>query len=202
MAASEVQIANLALQILGAPSIISLTADTLSAREMNLAFASVRDAELSRRRWRFSITRTSLPALVATPDSDYAYQYQLPGNFIRLIEGGDIRSVVDMCDYRSMNGAALYQVEGRRILTNLPAPLAIRYVSRVTDTTLFTPSFDLALAASLADQTCEKITQSTDKQVVCRSRYKDAIREAATANALELASESQADDTWVMARTM
>lgn len=202
MAASEAQLANLSLQILGAPSIISLSDDTLSAREMNLAFASVRDAELNRRRWRFSIVRASLPALVAAPDSDYAYQYQLPGTFIRLIEGGDIRTTVDMGDYRSSNGSALYQVEGRRLLTNLPAPIAIRFIARITDTTLFTPAFDMAFASSLALQTCEKITQSTDKQVVCRAIYKDAIREAAAANALEQASESMGDDTWVMARTL
>jgi hypothetical protein len=201
MAASEVQIANLALQMLGAPSIISLTEDTLSAREMNLAFASVRDAELNRRRWRFSIVRTSLPALASTPDSDYAYQYQLPGNFIRLIEGGDIRAVVDLSDYRGSNGAALYQIEGRRLLTNLPAPLAIRYIARITDTGLFTPAFDMAFAASLALQTCEKITQATQKQAACDVLYRKAIREAASANALELASEPQGDDTWVMART-
>jgi hypothetical protein len=199
MAASEVQIANLGLQILGAPSIIALTEDTLSAREMNLAFASVRDAELNRRRWRFSIVRVSLPAMLVTPDSDYPYQYQLPGDFIRLIEGGDIKTVVDMSDYRGGFGAQ-YQIEGRKILTSLPAPLKIRHISRVTDTTLYTPAFDMAFAACLAYQTCEKITQSTQKQAMCRATYKEAIREAAVAQALELASEVQGDDTWVMAR--
>lgn len=202
MAASDVQIANLALQLLGARSILDLTQDTLEAREMNLAFASVRDSEFNKRRWRFTITRVSLPALVATPDSDYAYQYELPGDFIRLIEGGDIRTVVDLNDYRSGNGSALYSIEGRRILTNLPAPLAIRHITRVTDTTLFTPSFDMAFAAALAEQTCEKITQSTAKKGDCRVAYRLAIRDAATANALELSSEPAADDTWVMARAL
>jgi hypothetical protein len=70
MAASEVQIANLALQMLGAPQIQLLTQDTLSAREMNLAFASVRDSELNKRRWRFSIMRSDpLPAMSAQPST-------------------------------------------------------------------------------------------------------------------------------------
>src|SRR5688572_9610430 len=100
MAASETQIANRALQKLGQPSILALTANLSRAVEMNKAFASVRDAELNRRRWRFSFVRVSLPALASTPDSDYTYKYQLPGDFIRLVEGGDIRSCVDLTDYR------------------------------------------------------------------------------------------------------
>jgi hypothetical protein len=200
MAASETQIANLALQLLGAPSIINLTYDTLSAREMNLAYASVRDAELNRRRWRFSIQRASLPALASTPTgNDYARQFQLPGDFIRLIEGEDISTTVDLSDYRGRVGAQ-YSIEGRRILSNLAAPLKIRYIARVTDTTLYTPSFDMAFAAKLAFQTCEKITQSTTKQESCRLSYKEAIRDAAIAQALELPSEASGDDTWVMAR--
>lgn len=200
MAASETHIANLGLQILGAPSIINLTDDTLSAREMNLAYASVRDAELNRRRWRFSIVRASLAALAAAPSGDdFERQFQLPGDFIRLIEGGDLSSVVDLSDYRGRIGAQ-YSIEGRRILSNLSAPLAIRYISRITDTTLFTPSFDMALAAKLAFQTCEKITQSTTKQETCRATYKEAIRDAAIAQALELPSEAIGDDTWIMAR--
>lgn len=202
MAASETQIANIGLQMLGARSILDLTEDTLEGREMNLAFATVRDAELNRRRWRFSFSRVSLPALVSTPDSDYDLEYQLPGDFIRLLEGGDIRSLVDMSDFRAANGAALYSIEGRKILTNLTAPLAIRYIARITDTTLFTPAFDMAFAAALAKQTCQKITQSTEKVVVCDREYRAAIREAAQANALELPPEQTADDTWVIARAM
>lgn len=202
MAASPVQIANLALQILGAPQINLLTEDTLSAREMNLAFASVRDSEFNVRRWRFTITRASLPALSAAPPFDYDYQYQLPGDFIRLIEGGDIATLVDLSDYRSLNGAALYQLEGTKLITNLGAPLNIRYIARISDTTTFSPAFDMAFAAALAKQCCQKITQSVEKEAAADKAYTRAIRDAARANALELPSVSQADDTWVMARTL
>jgi hypothetical protein len=200
MAASEVQIANLALQILGEDRITALTDDFKRAEAMNLAFASVRDSELNKRRWRFSILRMSLPALVSTPDSDYGYEYQLPGDFIRLVEGGDIRSTADLTDYR--NGAKLdYSIEGRKILTDLGAPLAIRYIARITDTTQFTPAFDMAFAAALAEQTCERITGSMEKTKLAIVQYRKAIRDAALAQALELPPAPQADDTWIMART-
>lgn len=202
MAASDTHIANMALLKLGEGAILNITEDSHPAREINRAYAAVRDAELNRRRWRFSIERVSLPALAATPDSDYAYQYQLPGNFIRLIEGGDIRTVVDMNDYRSANGAALYSLEGRRILTNLTAPLSIRQIVRITDTTQYTPAFDDAFASRLAHTCCWRITNSLDKEAACLRDYKQAVREGALAGALEAASEVTGDDTWMMARAL
>jgi hypothetical protein len=199
MAASETALANRALQKLGARRIMNLSEDSLEAREMSLAFAPVRDAELNRRRWRFSFRRESLPALAQAPDSDYARQFQLPGDFIRLLEGGDIVNTVDLSEYRS-GGVPLYSIEGRRLLTDLPAPLSIRFVGRVTDTTLFVPAFDEAFASRLAYETCEKITQSTKKKGECLNDYGVAIGEARRAQALELPSVSIDDDTWLMAR--
>jgi hypothetical protein len=200
MAASDTHIANLALLKLGESAILNLTEDSHKARELLRAYAAVRDAEFNRHRWRFTIERVALPALVATPIADYAYQYQLPGDFIRLIYGGDIKTTVDMNDYRGGHGAQ-YSIEGRKILTSLPAPLSIRYIRRITDTTLHSPAFDEAFASRLAYTCCFRITNSNTHLEACLRDYKVAIREATQAQALELASEAIADDTWVMART-
>lgn len=201
MAASQTHIANIALQKLGEGPILNLTDDEHKAREMNRAFAAVRDAELNRRIWRFSLARESLAALVAAPIGDeYERQFLLPNDFIRLVPGLDIQGLVDFTDYRGASGTALYSIEGRKLLTNLAAPLKIRYIRRVTDTTLYTPAFDAAFASRLAYECCERITGSTEKQDRCMRDYKTAIREAVVAQALELASESQADDTWMIAR--
>lgn len=199
MPASIISICNRALQILGADSIINLQEDNNRTRALNIAYEPVRDAELQRRRWRFSIKRVSLPALSATPDSDYARQFQLPNDYLRLIPGGDLRTLTDMSDYRSM-GSALYSVEGMQLLTNLGAPLAIRYIARITDAAIYNASFAEALSARIAHACCERITQSDSKQQLAWGLYKQAIKEATLANAIEGAPESVADDTWVVAR--
>jgi len=198
---SEVAISNAALIKLGDEVITSMTDQANRARVCNARFAQVRDAELRRHRWRFSIERTSLPALASTPDSDYAYQYQLPNDFLRLIEGGDIVSMVDLADYRGRE-AALYQIEGRKILTDLSAPLAIRYIRQVTDTALFDPCFAEAFASRLAYEICVKITGNDSARESCLVDYRTAIREAIRANALELAPQPLGDDTWVAARAL
>lgn len=200
MSAGIVSICNRALQILGSGTLTAINEDSTAGRVMSVAYEPVRDAELGRRRWRFSIKRASIPALATAPDSDFGYEYPLPGDYLRLIEGGDIVASADLSDYRG-SPAALYQVEGKAILTNLPAPLAVRYIARITDVSMFSPPFCEALAARIAYECCYRITESTAKEETCLRRYTLAIREAVQANAIERAPESIGDDTWVMART-
>lgn len=198
---SEVAIANAALSKLGEEPILALTDDTTPARTLNGRYRAVRDAELRRRRWRFAIRRVSMAALSAAPDSDYARQFQLPNDYLRLIEGGDIVSVVDFTDFRGRSNA-LYSIEGRAILTDLGDPLAIRYIAQITDTATFDAAFTEALASRLAYECCKKITGSDAERDRCLEDYNKAIKEATRANALELATEDTVDDTWVMARAL
>jgi len=198
--ASDVSICNAALIKLGADTILELTDNNSRARAMNERYAAVRDAELYRRRWRFSLKRAQLPALATAPLSDYANAFQVPDDFLRLTEGGDIRSLSDLSDFRDVCSAPLYSIEGSAILTQLSAPLNIRYIARVTDSGLFHPAFSEALSARLAWELCERITQSDSKRQLATADYKTAIAEAVRAQALEVASTSQADDTWVAGR--
>ena len=198
--ASEVSICNRALQLLGADTIIALTDDTSRARTMATAYQAVRDAELERRKWRFAIKRVQLAALSTAPVFGYAYQYQVPNDYLRLIPGGDLVSVADLSDYRT-GSSALYVVEGDKILTDLGAPLSIRYLARIEDSATFSPSFSEALSARLADDCCERITQSDSKRQLAMAAYSRAVKEAVRANAIEAAPESQADGEWIMART-
>lgn len=199
MARSDVSICNRALDKLGADAITSLSDNNDRARRMNRAYEAVRQAELRRRRWKFSIKRTTIAALADEPDSDFSYQYQLPSDYLRLLPGADLYASEDQSDYRSGPNAA-YSVENGKILTNVEAPLSIRYIADITDASLFDAAFSEALSARLAYENCEAITGSTSKQEQCRNDYAMSIREAARASALESAPEYPSDSEWVMAR--
>lgn len=196
---SEVSIANRALTLLGADLIIALTDDNNRGRTMNANYEAIRDAELDRHRWRFSIARATLPALTAAPAFGFARQFQVPINFLKLIEGGDLTTGADLTDYRT-GSSALWSREGDKILTSLNAPLHIRYIARITDPSLYSASFAEAFAARLADECCERITQSDSKRQICMAAYKRAISEAIRSNALEVPAESPADGEWVTCR--
>lgn len=167
---------------------------------MNVAYVPVRDAELRRRRWKFSITRANLPALNTVPlNGVYSAQFQLPANCLRVLEVGDYWPGADTSDYRNRS-VSEWTIEGEVILTNIAAPLSLRYIQQITNPGLYDSAFAEALAARLAWETCEQITQSGEKRKLAIQEYKQAIQEATQANALETPPEFKADDSWMMAR--
>jgi len=198
--ASNIDIANAALLKLGADRITSLNDHNDRARVLSQRFTMVRDAELRRHRWRFALSRASVPALADPPEFGYARAFQLPSDFLRLVQVGEYDLGDSLADYRSAP-TARWALEGRTILTDLPSPLSLRYIRKVTDSALFDSAFVEAFAARLAWECCERITQSDSKRQLAAGEYKEAVREAIRANAIEAPPEYGSDDSWVMART-
>jgi hypothetical protein len=197
--ASQVAIVNRALTKLGEARILSLSDDVEAARSADSMWDIVRDAELRTRRWKFSITRASLAALVSTPDWGFTVEYQLPAGCLQLLQVNDIYVGADLSDYRNAD-TALWRIEGRKILTDFEAPLKIRYVQTVEDTGEWDSAFTEAFACRLAAELCERLTQSNSKRELAWEEYKQAIRMAVRANALESAPEPLPDDAWMLCR--
>jgi hypothetical protein len=197
--ASDVAIVNRALTKIGEARILSLADDAEAARSASSLFDIVRDAELRTRKWKFSIKRTTLPALLSTPSWGYAYEYQLPSDCLRIIQVNDIFSGPDLSDYRNSE-AAEWRIEGRKILTDIVAPLKVRYVRREDDTGQWDAAFTEAFACRLAAELCERLTQSNSKRELAWEEYKLAVRMAVQANAIESAPEPIPDTEWVLAR--
>lgn len=199
--ASQTDIANDALTILGAATINAITDQSNQARAINAVWNTERDSELRKHRWKFAITRASLPALTDAPASGpYTQWFQLPSGCLRVLDVGDSYPGADLSDYRSGPTTDDYSIEGGKILSNLPAPLSIRYSRVITDTTQWDAAFCAAFAARLAYRTCYRITQSNAQQKTAAGDYKDAIQEAVRANALESPPTFPADDTWISSR--
>jgi len=197
---SDVAIVNLALTKLGDARITSLDDDSKPARTMKAIYELIRDAELRRRKWRFSIRRASLPALAEIPAFGYANAYQLPADCVKLLMVGDLAPGVDLSDIRTGFDTELYSLEGRQILTDLAAPLSLRYQARVTDPAQFDATFVAALASRLAYEACEDLTQSSSKKQDAMNDYRLAIREAVAANAIEVVPTPLPDDSWLLSR--
>jgi len=85
--------------------------------------------------------------------------------------------VPSLGDYNTQDNSA-YEIEGSQILTIFNAPLKIRYIQDVTDPGRFDALFVEALAAKLAYEACEEITQSLSKRQQAGEDYKQAIRDA------------------------
>ena len=197
--ASQVQIANRALTKVGESRIMSMSDDVEAARTADSLWDIVRDAELRTRKWKFSISRTSLAALASAPSWGFDYQYQLPTDCLRVLQVGEYYPGVSLSDYRNSDTAE-WRVEGRVIMSNDSAPLKIRYISRVEDTEQWDSAFVEAFACRLAVELAERLTQSNTKRQLAWDEYKQAVALAVRADAIEAAPEPLPDSEWVLAR--
>lgn len=197
--ASEVEIVNIGLTLLGSTRITSLDDDIKPAREAKALFSHARDAVLGGYDWTFAFARAQLPALVDVPLFQFAYKYQLPSDCLRAIMVGEYYAGIDLTDYRGAPTEE-FAIEGREILTDLGAPLNLKYVKRVTDTALFHATFNYALGARMAMDLCEALTQSNTKYEKSERAYNKAISIAIRSNAIQLPPKKLADDEWLMSR--
>jgi hypothetical protein len=196
-AQSSTSIANRALQMVGASTIMTLADNSPEARAANNCYDACRRAELRAHRWNFARQRALLAASATPPAFGYSYAFPLP---------------VD-CLYVPLtrDWASDWDLEGRTILTNAgnspgsanpPAGtvLALAYIADVEDTTLFDPLFCEALAARMAVEMVERLTQSNQKAADMQNKYKFAIAQAASANAFEQLAQDPPEDDWIAAR--
>lgn len=187
MAASNVGIANRALQKLGGGYIANFLDNKKEARAVNRAYDYVRQAVLRSHPWNFAVRRQKLTASATAPAFDYELQYQLPTDCLRILE------VID-------GDAYPYQVEGRLILTNQAAPLRIRYVADISDPNQFDALFIEAFACRLAMELCEDLTQSNAKRQLAQEEYTAALREARRIDGQENPPDDLPEPDWLLVR--
>lgn len=197
--ASQVEIVNRALIKLGAATISSMDQDNKSARAMTALWDTVRQAELAKRFWNFAITRANLAKLVDVPLNGFGSSYQLPVDFLKVVEIGDYYFPPSMTDYINSNDS-VYAIEGTVINTDLGDPLSLRYIKDVKDTGLFNSLFVEVLASKLAYEACYEITQSSQGRNDIGVDYKMAVKEAAMANAISRPPQGIPDDSWMLGR--
>lgn len=196
---SDVAIANLALTKVNGKRIISFADPNESARTVSAIYEAKRDDELRRARWRFAKRRVTLPALAAAPPFGYGIAYQLPADCLRVDVVGPYLVGDNLADYRTWDSRP-YVIEGRSILTDLPAPLRLEYGARVVDPTQFDSCFVEALACRIAYEIAEAITGSASKKGQCFEEYTAAISTARNANAIEMPPATLADNAWMLSR--
>lgn len=197
--ASQTEIVNRALTKLGAARITSINDSNKSARVMNAIYDTVRKAELRKRLWGFALKRDSLAKLADAPAWGFGNQYQLPTDFLRLVQVNDIFIIPAIAEYTTQDNSA-WAIEGTAILTDFDAPLKIRYIRDITDSGLFDPLFVESFAAKLAYEACEEITNSNQKRSAAEKDYTTAVREAAMTNAIERPPQGIPDDSWMVGR--
>ena len=186
-----VSICNLALQLVGAKSISALTDDTTAGRACNRVYTQARDSELRAHPWSFARERVQVAADSTNPTFGDAKRYALPADYLRILPTN------------GTNGSAIqddWQIEGRYILTDDSSPINLVYLKRITDENTFDATFIELLAARIAMDIAEKVTQSNTKKEDAVTHYKSVQKEARRVNAFERPPQTPPTDDWVNAR--
>jgi hypothetical protein len=203
--ATEVDIANRALSKLGEARIISLDDNNKPARAMKARLSLLRDAELEAYAWRFAVKRTTLAASTEVPSWGYGAVYERPVDDLRplMVNGGyvDFRTIgVQYEDSGFQRKHVPYEIIEGKIHTDLPAPLQYEYVARITNTGAFSALFVEALAARLAADAAEELTQSRGKKEDAAREYEATMKQARRVNALYNPPRRKSASSWFMSR--
>lgn len=187
MATSAVQICSNALLLLGADPINSFDDESDRALLVGNLWPNALVAVLRSHPWNCAIKRANLGPAATTPAFDYAYQFTLPGDCLRVLSIGE----------RGANPQ--YELEGRNVLFD-EALLPIRYVYRNEDI----PSWDALLvqaAEAYMAMTCAyPITKSASMFEAMGGLWKQKLQQARTIDGLENPPEELGDYPLLAAR--
>jgi len=175
--ATELEVANMALDMLKEAPITSLEQGTSPARWMQRNFKTARNMVMTTHIWKFAMKRATLAEDPTPPEFEWERQYRKPDDCFRVLPlrvGG------------ALNGRLIpHQVEGDFILTNAGSPLYIRYLSVVEDPTLWPPLFVEAVACKLAARAAHFITGKQSMQELAEAKFKEAMTLAASIDSSE-----------------
>ena len=131
---STVDIANFALNNLGASNITTLDENSKAARIINQRYDAVRDAVFRAHPWNCLIRRAQLAQETDTPVFGYAKQYALPTEpfCLRVLEFSNGSLSYPQDNMTSNTGGPVFVIEGRKLLTD-EGTARIKYIGRVTD---------------------------------------------------------------------
>ena len=174
---TDVEICNMALDLIKAPRITSITSPTNEVeRKCALWYDPSRKEVLRKHPWNFAKKRASLSLCATSPAFGFANQYALPNDFIRLrFIGTDNEGLVGQ----------VYDIEQNKYLlmdNGGAATLDIGYIFNEETVVRFDPlflkAFALQLAANLSYGLAGKVTLRTD----VRNMLVEALAEARTIN--------------------
>jgi len=175
--ASEVDIANSALNLLGASTISAFTDDSKNARLVNQRYEPVRDRVFRSHAWNCLHKRVQLAQNTTAPVVEYSYAYSLPSDCLRVlkIHNGTTDSIVSEMDYK---------IEGRNIVTN-EGTVYLIYIAKITDPNLYDTYLQESISHQLAADLCYAITNNATLANNYMVRADERLREARFVDATE-----------------
>lgn len=165
---SDTEVCNVALTMIGAEKLTSLSDDDSDAAEAcRRLYGPIRDEVVSAYFWREARARAALSPLSETPAFEFDYQYLLPADCLRPVEL-----------YGSLE---VWTIEDRNLLTN-ETTVNLKYIKKITNVTNFSPELVSAIAARLASDLAVTLSGSKTLAEAMQSIYQIRIGSLVSTN--------------------
>lgn len=150
---------------------------------------------------------TTVPLLVLYPigsgpsvDVTTSNIYKKPQGFLRQAPSNPKGSATTWLGAPWGNVREDWVFEGPYIVSAAPGPIMLRFVADFVDVPQMPSMFCEGLAARIANETCEILTQSVEKKGIADNAYKRAMFEARTVNAIEAGPIDMDIDDYITCR--
>lgn len=186
MASSPVDVCNMALQLLGARPIASLTEGTKTASICNQFYADERDAAFRAHPWKCAKARQQLAKDSTAPIFGWASSFQLPTNpyCLRVL---------------ALDVDAAYTIEGRKLLTDASAVKAL-FVARIESPSEWDALYTSTFAARLAMTMAYPLTELANLQKQMFELYREKLAEARSIDSQEGSTQDSGNDLLIDVR--
>ena len=184
---NEVEIANLALTLIGGEKITSLTEDSQEARLMDGFFYPSLETLLQEHPWNFALKKASLALSADTPVYDYDYAYVIPSDCLRIV------------DYEASEDGYEFKVEQGLVLTNYDS-CKVTYIENIRDMNKLSPMFRMAFIAYLAAELAPYLTNTAPYAQGASQQFMMYMRKAKVYNARESHMNVDTNGNWLTDR--
>jgi len=189
---SRTALANRALAHLGEEGISNIDDPTSTkARVCKEFVGDVIDEVLRLHRWNCAIERETLSRLAEAPNHGYSHAYQLPGDFLRLLE----------LNGEQYDGSSEFlEIEANKRLLTDDDEAKIRYIRRI-DVPAFDPLLAKAVALALAVEIAIPITKDGKKREALEGAFLRSLGRATKVDAVETGSRENRELSRLLANS-
>ena len=191
--ASETDIANVALRLVGGTRITSLTQGTPNANAVQDVYEETRD-HLLEFPWNFATERVKLARSSTAPTFGFDYAYALPSDWVFTISIHDNDEGIGIFDYREE------QVGSQKVISTDSEDVYMIYTKKETDPNLMTPAFRRALASALARDLAIAIANSNVLEDQLSKRATKDLAKAKSLDAMGSFPEQRPRGSWANSR--
>jgi len=187
MGSSVVQIVSNASMLLGGRPINDLAEDNDRTRLASNLWPMVRNYVLRRHPWNCAVKRVTLSPDVTAPEFDWAFQFTLPNDYMRMLSVGERGCEED------------FKIESGKLMLNTNIAL-VRYIWRNENPATYDDLLVYGLTCAMKAVMAYPITQSTSLEQLIEEGLKDVMRQARAVDGQDETPETMGDSPLLNSR--